>query len=46
MVGWHHGCNGHESEHLWELVKDRGAWGAAAHGVLQPMGCEELDTTL
>ena len=30
MVGWHHELNGHEFE---EIVKDRGAWSAAFHGV-------------
>ena len=30
MVGWHHEFNGHEFE---EIVKDRGAWSAAFHGV-------------
>ena len=30
MFGWHHWLSGHESE---EIVKDRGAWCAAVHGV-------------
>ena len=33
MVGWHHQLNGHESEKLQEIVKDREAWRAAVHGV-------------
>ena len=34
MVGPHHLLDGHEFEHhLWEMVKDREAWHAAAHGV-------------
>jgi len=32
MDGWHHQFNGHLSK-LWELVMDREAWPAAAHGV-------------
>ena len=33
MVRWHHQLNGHESEQLQEIVKDREAWRAAVHGV-------------
>ena len=33
MVGWHQWLNGHEFSKLWEMVKDRGAWRAAIHGV-------------
>ena len=36
MVGWHHRLNGHErdsEEWIWEIVKDREAWGAVVHGV-------------
>ena len=33
MVGWHHLVNGHESEQIWEVVKDREAWHAAVCGV-------------
>ena len=29
MVGWLRRLNGHEFEQLWEMVKDREAWGAA-----------------
>ena len=32
MDGWHHQFSGHLSK-LWELVMDREAWPAAAHGV-------------
>ena len=33
MVGWHHQLNGHEFEQTPEIVKDREAWHAAAHGL-------------
>ena len=34
MVGWHHSLHGPEFESkLGELVMDREAWGAVAHGV-------------
>ena len=33
MVGWHHWLDGHEFEHLQEMVKDREAWHSAVHGV-------------
>ena len=33
MVGWHDWLNGHELSKLQELVMDREAWRAAAHGV-------------
>ena len=33
MVGGHHWLNGHEFEQLQEIVKDREAWCAAAHGI-------------
>ena len=35
MVGWHHQFNGHESEQVQEMVKDREAWGAAVQGVIK-----------
>ena len=36
MVGWHHGLDMSLGK-LWEMVKDRGAWHAAVHG-LQRVG--------
>ena len=33
MVGWHHRLKGHELGKLWEMVRDREAWRAAAHGL-------------
>ena len=33
MVGWRHWLNGQSLSKLWEIVKDREAWRAAAHGV-------------
>ena len=33
IVGWHHRLNGHEFKQTPEIVKDREAWCAAAHGV-------------
>ena len=33
MAGWHHRLDGHEFDHLWELVMDREASRAAIHGV-------------
>ena len=37
MVGWHHWLNGHEFEHLRELVMNREAWRAAVHGVAKSL---------
>ena len=31
MVGWHHRFNGQNLRKLWDIVKDREAWGAEAH---------------
>ena len=34
MAGWHHRCNGRElGGKLQKMVRDRGAWCAAVHGV-------------
>ena len=33
MVGWHHWLDGHEFEQAQEILKHRGAWCAAVHGV-------------
>ena len=33
IVEWHHQLNGHESEQLQEIVKDRETWCAAVHEV-------------
>ena len=33
MVGWHHWLSGPEFEQLQEMVKNREAWDATAHGV-------------
>ena len=33
MVGWHRWLNGHQSEQLWKMMKDREAWCASVHGV-------------
>ena len=33
MVGWHHRLNGLNLDKLQEMVKGRGAWCAAVHGV-------------
>ena len=40
MVGWYHSFNGHESEQIREIAKDREAWREAVHE-----GCKESDTT-
>ena len=37
MVGWHQCLNGSESEQTRDIVKDRGAWHAAAHGVAKSL---------
>ena len=33
MVEWHHRLNGMSLSKLQEIVKDRGTWRAAVHGV-------------
>ena len=35
MVGWHHRFSGQNLSKLWDIVKDREAWSAAAHGVVK-----------
>ena len=37
MVGWHCRLNGHEFEQVWEIVKNRGAWRTAVHGVFSSL---------
>ena len=33
MVGTYNRLNGHEFDQVWEIVKDRETWSAAAHEV-------------
>ena len=33
MAGWHHRLDGQSLSKLWQLVINREAWHAAAHGV-------------
>ena len=33
IVEWHHRLSDMSLSRLWEVVKDRGAWYAAVHGV-------------
>ena len=33
MVGWHHLLDDRNLSTPWEIVKDRGTWHAAVHGV-------------
>ena len=35
VVGWHHRLNGHESEQIQEIVKDKEAWSAAVNGMAE-----------
>ena len=35
MVGWNHQLNDMSLSKLWEMVKDREAWHAAAHGATE-----------
>ena len=35
VVGWHHGCNGHESKQALGVGEGRGAWHAVARGVVK-----------
>ena len=45
MFGWHHRLDGHEFEQAPEMVKDREAWHAAAHGVTRHDWVTELNWT-